>query len=124
MPVFSVKAWALASSPASLAATFMPMSRSAMRIASPMPRVPPVTIATRFILLLPSEDYESLGKRPPTCKFPHYDNAQHCDAFNAVIETGEVREVGTAGCLEGCATANLEFLQRFDTIGREAGRHH
>src|SRR5690606_23837919 len=49
MPVSSLNARALASLPAKFATTVMPLFLSASQIALPMPRVPPVTIATRAI---------------------------------------------------------------------------
>src|SRR3546814_6542633 len=52
MPVGRGKASALSKIPASLDATVIPMSRRARLIASPMPRVPPVTIAT-LVMAIP-----------------------------------------------------------------------
>src|SRR5690606_2685287 len=49
MPVSSLNARALATLPAKFATTVMPLLLSASQIALPMPRVPPVTIATRVI---------------------------------------------------------------------------
>src|SRR3954469_4014902 len=92
-----------------------------MLIASPMPLVPPVTIATRAIslsLVLLSE--RPLLRRGPGFKLAADDRAQHLHAGCAVVEAGQVGELAAAGGEEGVAAANRKLLQRLQAIGGEA----
>src|SRR4028118_1931395 len=101
----------------------MPASRSAIEIASPMPRVPPVTTATRAMILSFSLVVGALWPGRPSFKLASDDAAQHCEPRLAVVEAGKVGEIGAAGAEEGIAAADRQLLQRLEAIGREAGRH-
>src|SRR4051794_17242084 len=104
----------------------MPASRSAMLIASPMPRVPPVTTATRAIL--PSSRFfwvwAALRAGQPTFKLAADYAAQHVHAGRAVVEAGEVGEMRSAEGGEGVAAADFELFQGLQAVRREARRHH
>src|SRR6476661_4663850 len=100
----------------------MPRSRSAMLIASPIPRVPPVTIATRAMLELPVMLTGRLLPADPACKFAHDQPFQHGDAFRRVVEAIDQRKLLAARTDERFAAADPKLLQRFDAVGREAGR--
>ena len=95
-----------------------------MLIASPMPLVPPVTIATRamilsFCLLLWRGPYCAAQ---PTFKLAGEQGAQHRHAVVAVVEAGQIGEIAAAGGEEGLAAANRQLLQRLQAIGGEARR--
>src|SRR6266550_1273361 len=98
------------------------MSRSAMLIASPMPRVPPVTIATRAMSCLPSYPAARLGRLQPACKFTRHQLLQHGHAFGRIVEAIEQRELVAAMRQECAAAANAELLERLQAIGGKSGR--
>src|SRR4029079_9310559 len=99
------------------------MSLSATLIASPMPRVPPVTIATRAMsFLLIFESLGRLGRWNPACKFAHDQPLQHGDAFRGIVQAVEQRELLAAGVEEGLAAANAQLLEGFEAIGGETRR--
>src|SRR6185369_2576811 len=98
------------------------MSRSAILIASPIPRVPPVTIATRAMRILLLIVAARLGGWEPAFKFALDQLFEHGDAFRRVIEAFEHGEVVSAGGEEGLAAADAELLEGFEAIGGEAGR--
>src|SRR5256885_4486385 len=100
------------------------MSRSAMLIASPMPRVPPVTIATRAMSCLPSYSGARLGRLQPACKFTRYQLLQHGHAFGRIVEAIEQREPVAAMRQECAAPADSELLERFQAIGGKSGGRH
>src|SRR4051812_37865454 len=100
----------------------MPMSRSAMLIASPMPRVPPVTIATRAMIFSPSGRLRRLGRRPPTFKLALHQLLQHGHALGRIVEAVEQREMLATVRTERLAAANAELFQRLKAIGGKAGR--
>src|SRR5256885_9730014 len=100
------------------------MSRSAMLIASPMPRVPPVTIATRAMSCLPSYSGARLGRLQPACKFTRYQLLQHGHAFGRIVEAIEQREPVAAMRQECAAPADSELLERFQAISGKSRRRH
>src|SRR3954451_16405350 len=100
----------------------MPMSLSAMLIASPMPRVPPVTIATRAMNSSSVMRRKRLGRRQPTFKLALHQLLQHGHAFGRIVEAIEQGELLPAVRPERLATTNAEFLERFKTVGGESGR--
>src|SRR5688572_21045059 len=95
-----------------------------MLIASPMPRVPPVTIATRAMILSLVFSGRALLRRHPTFKLAADQLAQHLQARGAVVEAGEVGEIGPAGAEESIAAADRQLLERLQAVGGEAGRDH
>src|SRR5690242_8961581 len=100
----------------------MPASRSAMLIASPIPRVPPVTIATRAICLSCLSPSARLRFDGPACKFTADQRLQHGHAFGRIVEAIEPRKGLAADCHERLAPANSKFLDGLDAVGREARR--
>src|SRR6185312_5280684 len=102
----------------------MPMSLSAMLIASPIPRVPPVTIATRAIAELPSIRRARLFPGHPARKLAFDQPFEHGDAFGRIVEAVEQSELLAARMHEAVAPADSELLERFDAVGGEAGRCH
>src|SRR5215210_4324486 len=100
----------------------MPMSLSATLIASPMPRVPPVTIATRAMKTSLMPKPTRLGRRHPSFKFAADQSFQQRHPFGRIIEAIEPREMGSAGGQECLAPADSELLDRLQAIGRESGR--
>src|SRR5947208_7096711 len=98
------------------------MSRSAMLIASPMPRVPPVTIATRAMSSLPSYSAARLGRLQPACKFARHQLLQHGHAFGRIVETIEESELIAAMRQKCAAAADAELLERLEAIGGKSGR--
>src|SRR5215213_7890841 len=95
------------------------MSLSATLIDSPIPRVPPVTIATRA-MCLSSSPGAGLSLRQPACKFTAGKPVQHRDAFAGIVKAIEQREALSAGMFETLATADAELFERLQTVGREA----
>src|SRR3954470_4136146 len=100
------------------------MSRSAMLIASPMPRVPPVTIATRAMSCLPSYPAARLGRLQPACKFTRHQLLPHGHAFGRIVEAIEQRQPVAAMRQERPAAANAELFERFEAIGGKPGCRH
>src|SRR4051794_39641673 len=100
----------------------MPKSLSAMLIASPMPRVPPVTIATRAIDPLPFCRLRCLSRLQPACKFALDQAFEHGDAFRRIVEAVEQREPFAASAKKRRASADPELFQGLDAIGGKAGR--
>src|SRR6185437_5693877 len=100
----------------------MPMSRSAMLIASPIPRVPPVTIATRAMRSLRCLPLARLCFGQPARKFARDQAFQHCDALWRIIEAVEQCEMLPAGVTESLAAADSEFLESLDAIGGKTRR--
>src|SRR5688572_6529549 len=97
------------------------MSLRAMLIASPIPRVPPVTMATRAMTLSRFCFYCSgLGRRPPSRKFAPDQRVKHRHPLVAVVQAVEPREMGPAGVDERLAAANAELLKSFEAVHREA----
>src|SRR3954454_7808888 len=88
-----------------------------------MPRVPPVTTATRAMahpLLFLS--VPRLGRSDPAFKFTANYAAQHFDPCRAVVEAGEIGEMAAAGAEEGGAPAYVQLLESLEAIGRESRR--
>src|SRR4028119_615586 len=103
----------------------MPASRRATLIASPMPLVPPVTIATRAMPLLSCFcRARPLRAAQPTFKLAPQNAAQHFDARRAVVEAAKIGGIGAARLDEGVAAADRKLLERLEAVGREAGGHH
>src|SRR3954453_15484150 len=98
------------------------MSFKATLIASPMPRGPPVTIATRAISFLLIGAATRLCAGQPACKFAADQLLQHDEAFGRIVEAIEQCEVRAAGADEGLAPADSELFERFETVGRKTGR--
>src|SRR4051812_10550592 len=88
-----------------------------------MPRVPPVTTATRAMmpssLLLLSR--RRLGRAQPSFKLAADHAAEHGEAGRGIVEAGEVGEALAAGGDERVAAAQGELLERLEAIRREAG---
>src|SRR6478672_2743800 len=97
------------------------MSFSATLIASPIPRDPPVTIATRA-MFLSSSPRRRLSLRQPACKFALDQSFQHCDAFSGIVQAIEQRETLAAGTFKALAATNAELFQRLQTVGGKSGR--
>src|SRR5829696_1751174 len=95
-----------------------------MLIASPMPRVPPVTIATRAMIISLLLSGRALLRRHPTFKLAADQPAQHLQARRAVVEAGEISEIRPAGIQEGGAAPDRQLLERLEAIGGEAERDH
>jgi hypothetical protein len=57
----------------------------------------------------------------PSFKFAPDHRTQHLDAGSAVVEAGEIGEVGSPGFDERLATADCELFQGLEAIGGEAG---
>src|SRR5690242_20074815 len=101
------------------------MSLSATLIASPIPRVPPVTIATRAMRSLLSLLRQArLGSGQPARKLALDQAFEHGDAFSRIVEAVEKRERVAARLLERVAPADPELLQGLDTVGAETGRRN
>src|SRR5947209_3069855 len=98
----------------------MPMSRSAMLIASPMPRVPPVTIATRAMRSLRFLPLGRLFLVQPPGKFAADQFGHHLHAFGRVVEAVEQRELLAAGVEECVSAADSELFQCLYAIGGKA----
>src|SRR5215210_406027 len=92
------------------------MSLRAMLIASPMPRVPPVTIATRAMFHPPKPKPTRLGRCSPSFKFAADQLLQHGHPFGRVVEAIEPREMRAAGSQKRISTADAELLQRFEAV--------
>src|SRR5689334_9043105 len=99
----------------------MPMSLRAMLIASPMPRVPPVTIATRAMRFLLLVAAARLGVGQPARKFALDQAFEHGDAFERIVEAVEQRELLTTSVDERLSPTDSKFLQRLEAIGGETG---
>src|SRR6185503_3410118 len=99
----------------------MPMSRRAMLIAAPIPRVPPVTIATRAIM---SSFWfgARLFRGKPACKLTLDQPFEHGDAFGRIVEAVEQRKRLAARLFEGVASPNAELLECLDAVGRKSRR--
>ena len=101
----------------------MPMSLSAMLIASPMPRVPPVTIATRAMILSCSRSGGAYGcgSQPASSR-----RDQRVRAWS--MPSGEsLRQSSRAKCSppareERLAAADAELFQRLEAVGGKARR--
>src|SRR5215208_507189 len=97
------------------------MSRSATLIASPMPREPPVTIATRAMKSSCRLRLWRLGLRQPACKLAHDQLLQHGHAFRRIVEALEQRELLSTAIDEGLAPADPELLDCLDAVGGKSG---
>src|SRR5574338_330991 len=102
----------------------MPKSLRAMLIASPMPRVPPVTIATRAIDSLLLISRVRLGRGHPSFKLAEQEPLQHGHPFRRIVEAFEQRELLAPARKEGLAPADPELFQRLQAVGGEPGRGH
>src|SRR5688500_8563984 len=100
----------------------MPMSLSATLIASPMPRVPPVTIATRAMKSSSMPKRTRLGRRPPTFKFAGNQAFEHRHAFGRIVEAVEPREMRAASTEKRLAAADAKLFDRFEAVGGKTGR--
>ena len=59
-------------------------------------------------------------RRAPSFKLAGNEGAQHLHARRAVVEAGQIGEIGAAGGEEGVAAANRQLLQRLQAIGGKA----
>src|SRR5215213_10315370 len=100
----------------------MPMSLSAVLIASPMPRVPPVTIATRAMKSSSMPKPTRLGRRSPTFKFAGDQPFEHRHPFGRIVEAVEPREMRAAGGEERLAPADAKLFDGFETVCGKTGR--
>src|ERR687898_357294 len=99
----------------------MPMSVSATLIASPIPRVPPVTIATRAMNPSSCLKRTRLSRGSPTFKFAGDQLLQHGHSLGRIVEAVEPREMRAAGGEKTVAAADAELLEGFEAIGGESG---
>src|SRR5687768_14339023 len=92
-------------------------------MASPIPLVPPVTIATRAILSLPPVFMSrSLWGRQPAFKFGSDDGAEHVDAGRGGVEARQVSKGLAARGQELLLAADRQLLERLQAVGRETRR--
>src|SRR6476660_55920 len=88
-----------------------------------MPRVPPVTTATRAMAHpLYCVFVSALGFDLPSFKLATNNAAQHFDPREAVVEAGEIGEVGAAGGEECGPPAYVELLEGLEAVGGESRR--
>src|SRR5829696_7891615 len=87
-----------------------------------MPRVPPVTIATRAIDPLLSFFLEGLCVGEPACKFAADQRVEQIHPLGAVVEAFEQGEMLAAGVDERGPPADAELFQRLQAVGGKAGR--
>src|SRR5688572_33261732 len=97
------------------------MSLSATLIAAPMPRVPPVTIATRAMFL---SSYFSAGlcAGKPACKLAPDQRVEQRHPLGAVVEAFEQGEMLAAGLAERVAAADAKLFQRLQAVSGKAWR--
>src|SRR4029453_3729141 len=100
----------------------MPAFLRATLIASPMPRVPPVTTATRPMKPLLFCFEARLCVEKPACKFAADQRVEQIHPLAAVVEAFKQRELLPPGRNESLAAADAQLLERLQAIGGEAGR--
>src|ERR1044072_4394222 len=94
-----------------------------MLMASPIPRVPPVTIATRAMSLSQNpKNRRALWMWQPPCKLAGNQRLKHGHALGRIVEAFEAGEPFATSLQECLTAADSELLDGLHAIGGKTGR--